>query len=305
MLQKIRQAIVQNLWQVYRTTLPQVQQIETALKTYGVAALPLDHFAVIDLPGPHTGIPQLAQIFSALDFMVRGRGYLAEKQNEFWWLAESNSEKKLAIDALPQIVVADFHLDKLPLEIKKIIEKYAAQASAFPMLEMQKLIKECAIDQLCVLIVNYFSGRDWSLPTATEFKMVQEFNELLAWVLIFGRKPNHFTLSAHLLPQFESLSEFNQFLISDLQFDLNEVGGMIKGSALAGIEQSSTIGMPVTVQLSDGQIELAGCFVEFVWRHPKNNFSGEPLMWCDYFSDFIGNHANNVIESLYNQESIV
>lgn len=294
MSQQAHQFILQDLWQVYRRITPQIQCLETALNT----SLPLDHFAVIDLPGPHTGIPQLKQIFSALDFEVRGQGYLADKQNEFWWMAEKNAQEKLAKDVLPQVVVADFRLDELPFEIKKIIKKYAAQSPRFSLLQKQNTIQQSAMN-------HYFSGRDWPLPTVAEFKAVQEFNELLAWVLVFGRKPNHFTVAVHLLSGFKNLYEFNQFLIDDLQFELNQRGGVIKGNAAVGIEQSSTVGVPTIMQLADGQVMLAGSFIEFVWRHPANNLLTQPLLWGDYFSGFFGEYANNIIESLYNEENIV
>lgn len=292
MLQQAQQFITQDLWQAYCRDLPQIQRLETALNT----ALPLDHFAVIDLPGPHTGIPQLTQIFSTLGFEVRGQGYLADKQNEFWWMVEKNAQEKLAQNVLPQVVVADFRLDELPFEIKNIIKKYAAQSPKFSLVQNQTTIQQSAL-------IHYFLGRDWPLPTVAEFKTVQEFNELLAWVLVFGRKPNHFTVAVHLLSKFKSLHEFNQFLMDDLQFELNQRGGVIKGNAAVGIEQSSTVGVPTLVQLADGEVTLAGAFIEFVWRHPENNLSTQPLLWGDYFSGFFGEYANNVIESLYKEEN--
>jgi hypothetical protein len=151
--------------------------------------------------------------------------------------------------------------------------------------------------------VNYLSGRTWPLPSTREFRTVHEFNELLAWVLIFGHKPNHFTLSVHLLSEFPDLSAFHRFIEEDLQLPLNNEGGIIKGRKESGIAQGSTVGNPQNVSLSDGDVELPLGFVEFVWRYPQPHLASKPIWWKDYFTGFVANHANRVIESLYIKES--
>ena len=42
---------------------PDMRLIETSLKQKGITNQALDHFAVIDLPGPESGIKQLRQNF--------------------------------------------------------------------------------------------------------------------------------------------------------------------------------------------------------------------------------------------------
>ena len=75
--------------------------------------------------------------------------------------------------------------------------------------------------------------------------------------------------------------------------------GKIKGNASIGIEQGSTDGLRQIVKLADGQIEIPTGFVEFVWRYPKHPSQPKPALWNDFFTGFIAQHANNVIESLY------
>jgi len=121
---------------------------------------------------------------------------------------------------------------------------------------------------------------------------------LLAWVLIFGRKPNHFTISTHLLkPTFNSISEFLELFLLKLPLPLNE-NGLIHGGALQGIAQCSTRAEMTSIKLSDGTIELPNQFVEFVWRYPKN-FVLRPTLWSDYYTDFLPQQANQVIKSVY------
>ena len=76
----------------------------------------------------------------------------------------------------------------------------------------------------------------------------------------------------------------------------NNTEGLIKGSKECGIEQISTVGNKIALQLADGAIDIAGSFVEFVWRHPVNS---PARLWKDFYTDFIPENANHVIESLY------
>ena len=310
MLKRIRHALIQHLWETYRHSSSQAERIERALQQKGVDKLILDHFAIIDLPGPHTGIQPLSQLFSAIGYVAQGNDYLAEKQNDFLWLTESDSFDLPAKEVLPQVVVADFRLNEMPLEIRRIIEKYSHQAKPFPKATFEKLAHSAsndhdAAEKLINLITHYLTGRDWPLPTTMEFRAVQAFNELLAWVLVFGRKPNHFTLSIHLLDHFNDLADFHHFIENEVHLPLNREGSVIKGGKSAGISQGSTVGLPRLVPLSDGHIELSEDFVEFVWRYPHPLFcpqTASPLLWKDYFTGFIAQHANRVIESLYVNE---
>ena len=121
MLKNIRHQMIHALWNQYRQQSSQMMKIAQALAARNIITLPLDHFAVIDLPGPQTGIPILSDVFSALGFTKRGFGYLPDKQNDFVWLAEDDAPTQPATAVLPQVVIADFRLDEMPAEIRQII----------------------------------------------------------------------------------------------------------------------------------------------------------------------------------------
>lgn len=308
MLKSIRQKIIQNLWETYSDNSWQIKHIVQKLKSRGIEKIALDHFAVIDLPGPHTGISQLKQIFTALGFVTRGSDYLAEKQNDFLWLAEEDCNTQVAYDVLPQVVVADFRLEEMPANVKQIVEKYSHQSSPLAVKRIEQLIEQLlngnnlAETQLIKQVCEYFSGRDWPLPTVHEFHQVQEFNELIAWVLVYGRRPNHFTLSVHLLDAFATLTDFHHFIEEEADLTLNKEGGAIKGGEQAGIAQGSTVGDLTAITLADGKISIPDNFVEFVWRFPAHEAITKPILWKDYFTGFIAQHADRVIESLYTTE---
>lgn len=305
MLNQLRKNIVQKLWESYCLSSHDMQLIAAALKQKGTIIPALDHFAVIDLPGPHSGIPHMSQIFSAIGYIAQGRDYLAEKQNDFMWMTEIDCINQPAREVLPQIVAADFRLDEMPVEIRNIIYKYSSQTQPSPINHIQALSTLAAkgdihaLEQCSNVIVRYFAGRDWALPSTKEFRLVSEFNELLAWVLVFGRRPNHFTLSIHLLDHFESLGDFHGFIENQVKLPLNQEGGAVKGGVDAGIAQGSTSGIVQSIQLSDGEISIPTGFVEFVWRYPKHASLSHPVLWNEYFTGFIANHADKVIESLY------
>lgn len=303
MLRAFRQTLTHQLWNQYCRHSSECQLIADKLIQCGAKTIILDHFAIIDLPGPFSGIPHLQKLFESCGYETKGKDYLAKKQNDFTWLAEENCSHLSAEQVLPQIVIADFRLEELPLEVRQIVEKYSYQAkpldwvllnSKLDLLRAGNHEKESI---LLTYLTQYFSGREWPLPTLREFQCVHEFNELLGWVLIFGRRPNHFTYSIHLLDLFPNFESFNDYLEQDLGLKLNKEGARIKGSEAIGIAQSSTVEKKEKIHLADGTIELPTSFVEFVWRYPLPNRIA--TKWEDYFTGFIPQHADQIIQSLY------
>jgi hypothetical protein len=304
MLETVQREITAKLWQHYCQFAPEMQALCVYLEKNHSQPVVLDHLALIDLPGQHSGIPTLTQVFQRLGYTPRGTGYLPEKQNDFLWLAPIGIETQLATAALPQIVVADFRLAELPGTVKAIITKYAALATPPPFDLIERLIEQLqagheVTSQLTTCIARYLTTRSWPLPTADEFQTVHAFNELLAWVLLFGHQPNHFAIAVHHCPAFASLAHFQSRLETDCPIVLNEEGGKIKGSQEHGIEQGSTCGVKREVMLQGGGVILPAGFAEFVWRHPRTSLSKPPRAWSDYFTGFIASQANYVIESLY------
>lgn len=303
MLNHVKNYVFSQLWQKYSTHLIELSTIQNHIKKHFLEELILDHFAFIDLPGPYTGMDTLSRLFSYLGYKVRGQDYLAEKQNNFRWLSEEISPETLAVDASPQIVVADFRREALASEIVTIIDYYAGFAKALDTEQLKFLHHrilqqdEVAAGELSRFILNYLQSRDWPLPTIKEYETVKRHNELLAWVLVMGRQVNHFAWGIHLSKCFSQLKIFNQFLSSTLNISLNKNGGLIKGNIDKGIEQSSTQPAIKSVKLADGVIDLSDRFIEFVWRHPKK--AGENRRWHDYFTGFVADNADRVVESLY------
>ncbi len=303
MLNQVKRYIFNQLWKNYSAHVKEIKNIQHYMEVQFQEELIQDHFALIDLPGPHTGMEVLTYLFSYLGYEQRGQDYLAEKQNNFRWLSEEIKQDTLAIDALPQIVVADFRREALAPKVLKIIDYYAGFAQALNIDQLKFLHQRTlqqdknAAAELSYFILKYLQTRDWPLPTIKEYEIVKRQNELLAWVLVMGRQVNHFAWSIHLSKTFYQLKHFNNFLNSTLTISLNQKGGVIKGDRNKGIEQSSTQATITSVKLADGEIELADRFIEFVWRFPKK--TAHKRLWQDYFTGFVADNADHVVESLY------
>jgi len=269
--------------------------------------LVLDHFALIDLfPGTSSGIPFLNQLFSALGYIPGGRDYLPEKQNEFMWLTPVEAEHQKMQDVSPQIVIADFNPNDIDTKITDIILKYTSKIMPFPFTLFHRLCGETyrglqsSAEQLIKLILSFIDKPPEILPTYQEYCVIKEYNELLAWVLVFGRKVNHFGINIEFLEDYANLEAFNHMITHTLHLPLNQKESLIKGDARHAIAQSSTEGEIVEIQLSDKKITLQGPFMEFVWRASQ----GTSGMWTDYFTGFIGQQATKVVESVYTQGTL-
>jgi hypothetical protein len=58
------------------------------------------------------------------------------------------------------------------------------------------------------------------------------------------------------------------------------------------------MGIIQEVNLADGVVHLPTDFVEFVWRFPLSVDNNGTQKWQDFFTGFIAQNANHVIESL-------
>lgn len=244
----------------------------------------IDHYAIIDLPSEHSGIPHLKTLFEQCGLVEKGCGYLPQKQNDFLWMADPDFVHTSPTQASPQVVVADFRKSELSAGTRKIVEKYAKYYSPY---EPKPIVDA---------LIKHINTRPWPQPTYLEYLSVAEENPLLAWVLLFGRKVNHFGIGIYAMGEYASLQEFNTTIQAKHGIKLNPAGGIIKGNQACGIEQSATLGATILVDFDGKLVEVNDCFLEFVWRHPNTL---KPTKMGDYYLDFLPTNADKVIESLY------
>ncbi|MEK9670190.1 MAG: DUF1338 family protein, partial [Gammaproteobacteria bacterium] len=100
---------------------------------------------------------------------------------------------------------------------------------------------------------------------------------------------NHFTVSINALNTLKSIEDVAELLIKN-QYQLNEVGGRIKGTPADLLVQASTIADQILFEFSDGVVsEIPSCFYEFAHRFTGSN--GE------LFQGFVPDNANAIFES--------
>src|SRR5690606_13895334 len=113
-------------------------------------------------------------------------------------------------------------------------------------------------------------------------------SEYAAWVAAFGFRVNHFTVDVGALRSVAGLGELIAVL-RDAGFELNDAGGVVKGSPAECLEQAATRAEQVDVDFSDGRFGVPSCYYEFARRYPLP--SGER------FEGFVPASANRLFES--------
>ena len=235
--------------------------------------------------------------------MERGSGYIPERVNDFTWVCYEHNDTLPLDDALPQIVLADFRIDKLSDESRNVINQLLidVEPNREALQEVESILKADAHNmeqcKKCADIIykELFEKMIWRTPTIEQYKTVERENPLIAWVLAWGRTVNHYGISLHApSSNFESFEEF----MVDAQKErtkFNDDDGIVKGSKELGIEQAATMISMKELQLADGVISISEPFTEFIWRYSKKK---SPRLWGDFYNDFIPQNANQIIKSV-------
>ncbi len=304
-LEQVRSQLIYYLWRRFTNRVESALTLENYLKTMGDRVV-LDHFAILELPGPQSGITYLHDLFAALGYVTRGKGYLEDKQNDFIWMAEENVVNRYAKEVMPQIVIGEFRLSECSSDVRKILRDLILPAPDPHYSEIRELVRRTQADnlpaarRLLSIVCNLLTRKLHRLPTVNEYLALQRENELLAWTTIFGRQVNHFAISVHLLNGYGSLSDFVNIVEHDLQFKMSHTGGeKIKGGSKDFIEQVSTVNEREKVSVPRGEIEVGKPFLEFVWRYSLGRPNMMSQSWESYFNGFVSKNADKVVESVY------
>jgi hypothetical protein len=286
----IKRQVIQNLWNSYIGLIPKFN------KVFSQQLPVLDHFAIIDINSKYSDKATFERVFNRLGFVKKGEGYLEEKINEFIWLSANEDAYLLPEDSLPQPIFADFKLELLTSQNKKIIDQYTKEMMVFDENLFYSLLNSDQ-NEAVKYLSHILNTRPWKKPSLKHYLSVKEENQLLAWVLLFGRKVNHFGVNINFLNEYKNLEDFHDQ--NRHYFEFNKEDGEIKGGKYCGIAQSSTVGQKVYVEVEDGTVEVRDSFLEFVWRFSDKE---NPKYFNDYYTGFIAKNANKVVESVYSKD---
>ncbi len=126
-------------------------------------------------------------------------------------------------------------------------------------------------------------------PTLEQYRTLANASEYAGWLTTMGYQANHFAVNVNALQTLGSVDEVVELCLEH-QYQLNEVGGRIKGTPADLLIQVSTIADQISFEFSDGIVSnIPSCFYEFAYRLADSN--GE------LFQGFVSNNANAIFES--------
>lgn len=257
--------ILENMWADYISFNPQAQRVYETLTQKGEVILN-DHIALRTFNLSPLGLEGLASYFKSQGYQEKGEYHFEQKKLFAKHYEHPNSH-------LPKIFISELLVDQMSAETQAILKNLVAQVSS----------EFLSRDDISL------AGRPWQV-TQEQFKQLAKESEYAAWVAAHGFRPNHFTVNVNALTKFNSLQELNEFLISK-GFELNQSGGLIKGTPAELLEQSSTMAEEVEVQFADGPMQVPGCYYEFAKRYA--------LADGHLYTGFIAKSADKIFESTH------
>ncbi len=257
------------IWKQYTELNPDAFRIHSLLEENG-EVVENDHIAYRTLNHPDMGIEKLAKIFKAYGYEPKGE-YHFEAKKLFAIHLENEQDP-----TQPKIFISELLLEKFSKELQD---------------EMNKLVLQVPHDKLegeeyCT------AGRRWEASHATYQKLYKE-SEYAAWFYAYGFCANHFTVNLNTLKSFDEIVELNQFLM-DKGFQMNDSGGLVKGTPQDYLEQSSTMAFQKEMDFADGHFTVPSCYYEFAKRYPLENGR--------LYQGFVAKSADKIFEST-NQRS--
>lgn len=257
------QEMLQKMWKDYTDLNPAARDVHDLLVARG-EDVKNDHIAFRTFNLSPVGIDQVAAPFLKFGYQPKGEYHFKEKK----LFARHYEPQDLS---LPKIFISELLVEQFSPSLQNLVKGLVSQ------------VKESDVKDP----LFFCSGRPWTVSTQDYQSLARE-SEYASWLAAFGYRPNHFTVNVNALKTFANLQELNDFLQSK-GHTLNSSGGLIKGSPEAGLEQSSTMARPISVDFQDGRLDVPACYYEFARRHPQAN--GE------LYHGFIEKSADKIFES--------
>jgi hypothetical protein len=262
-------AFLDQTWKDYHRVTPDAPKIEALLKARGEAFVN-DHAAyrTFDIPGIRR--QEIGAIFERWGYK------LVDDELDF-------PEKKLKANywihddpRLPKVFVSELLLEQCSSELRSWVRSFAEPAArAIGKIQAHHLLQP-----------------NWQPVRFEDYERFYPESEYAAWTSAIGLRLNHFTVLVNSLKTFASLQELNAWLRAE-GFQLNETGGVIKGTPAQLLEQASTMAKKIEWTFAGGVTKpMMGCYYEFARRYPLPG--GDRL-----FQGFIPKSADKIFESTF------
>lgn len=254
------------LWQHYIKVTPQALSIQNLFLNMGEQVVN-DHVAFRTFNNSPISLDKLEPQLLALGYQAYGAFRFENKHLKARCYRHTDDQNA------PKIFLSELLVEELPPSCQEILHKYIAQIPA-------DAVQDPSI---------FYAGLLWSTPSQADYQALAEHSEYAAWLTSMGLQANHFTVSINHLTKLNSIESVNQLLLEQ-GYSLNEVGGLIKGSAELYLEQSSTMADKIRYRFSDNhEANIPSCFYEFARRHTMPN----GLL----FDSFIEGNADKIFDS--------
>ena len=252
------------MWQDYLQLTPDAKPIYQLFASMNDGIVINDHIALRTFNCDKVCLEKIARPFIEA-------GYVAGGDYDFPVKKLSATHFQHPDDRLPKVFISELRVEELSEPSRKIIHSLMDQIPA-------KLVEQ---QEFC------YSGRTWDITTA-EYQQLAQESEYASWVAAHGYRPNHFTISINHLKSHQDIHAVNQLLL-DKGYELNDSGGLVKGSPNERLEQSSTKAKPVDVRFADDVLAIPGCYYEFALRYAQAD--GE------LYQGFVAASADKIFES--------
>lgn len=264
------QEIISRLWDDYTTQNPSVKKVyQLFLESEGKVVN--DHIALRTFDDPRVNIEVLSQPFIKAGYRIADTYNFEEKHlNAVHFELYGEPEA-------PLVFISELRLNDFPESFRKTVATILNSVDPLR-LESEGLIYDTEV---------------FGLPSWEVYETLLAESEYAAWLYINGFRANHFTVSINANKHLDTLQKANAFLKRH-GFNINDIGGEIKGSPEDLLEQSSIMASNIKVYFRDGEREVPGCYYEFARRYPTAQ--GE------LFRGFIAKSADKIFQSTDTQK---
>ena len=255
----------ETLWKKYTSENPLALRVYDSLIAEGEDVIN-DHIAL------RTFNLEMCNIEKISAFLIKN-GY--EEKEEYFF-----EEKKLhakhfentSDKNLPLVFISELEVEKFSAEFQNVVKEIYNSVDW----------KNINYDEIL------YSGLLWGNLEYGKYQILKNESQYASWFYTNGFSANHFTVSVNKLSKYNSTKKITDFLTSN-GFDLNTVGGIVKGDPESLLEQLSTMADKKTITFKEGEYEVPTCFYEFAYRFTDEN--------NNEFRGFIANSADKIFES--------
>lgn len=255
------------LWSAYTKITPQAQAIHDLIKAHNGHVIN-DHVAFRTFNRGPISLDAIEPSFIAMGYHPIDEYHFTKKKLRAKAFQHEDEQQ-------PKIFLSELLLESCSAELNHTVDDLLSKAK-FP----EKIDESL-----------FLKGALWPTISWNTYQNLITESEYAAWLSVMGFRANHFTVFVNKLSKNRCLDEVIE-LVQSLGLAMNETGGLIKGNALVGLQQASTIADEIEYEFANAQIHsVRSCYYEFALRYPDE--SGQ------LYQGFVADSADKIFESTH------